>query len=1811
MSEWQIVDYGKNWTTNEWNDYGLLVFADPNPHYPISFSVSWSIIGTLDRTYYHGRGFASSVNYETGVGTYTNPEIVTGKKSENVLDTGWYSYPYSATEALRVISFEARSSSETECLIIGRRYGAPATPMYAYTDVLIPFDFPVFDDVKGFRIYVQSSNRHINQTAGMAIYIWQYNLTNDDGTGVWEELTVSPLDRLKTVDSDGTGRDWDVFNELFELSSNPEGWNALEKNDWGWYIYDQHRQEREFSNVAIRAKGIKVSRGIRLKIQCIDDNTSDRGSGMNVGHVYAQAIRSGGETNQYPITSTLPQAVRTDESSILTYVLAGDFYVICPSQAIIFDDMDHVDYGATDYSFTFDDRTTGEFFIGTDFYGLSHLSTLDILKEAGHYMWFYDSTTQNLVLENRDNLIDSGITFDSSILNADNCSISYPKRQVIDKIILKGNPTLDLVHTDTSPDTLTNQSTRVYFESMPHITTKGELKAIGDNLFLRYGNLFPSVVVSLPYTFTYSAVRIGTYVTVDYSTISSQQMRVQRLLYKYEAGKGLFVTFYLGNPQSPDPIRIRDEINKQTRRINEIFNQTSYINYNSGDYVFASSGGGSGGSGEFYYVQTDGSTPLSADWDVGAHSIRMVSARIDGGITDYYIELIGTPTGNRTIIFPDHNLTIGLTQVELDQLELINSVTIDNTQWGYLGELDQSLTQASTPSFTGVTLTGDLALEANSITGTTVDINNVELQQLSLIGATTISSTQWGYLGSLDQGLTTGSNVGFAQITMVNAINEFSIDDTLSGGSDSAVPTEQAVKGYVDTITGGAVIYWYKTFVSTVENVVASSAADTINFASADGRLTIVGTAATDLITFSVIDSVIDHNSLLNTHNLTTSIDHNTITNNHNLTTDIDHNSITNTHNLTTAIDHNTITNAHNLTTDINHDTVAGFVLAEHLSLPNTIVSVLSDHTQIWHDHDQLTNTHNLTTNIDHDTITNTHNLTTAIDHNSITNTHNLTTNIDHNTITNNHNLTTDIDHDTITNNHNLTTDIDHDTITNTHQGVDTSDSPSFVALTITAGNLLMNGSGTDNERLRAPYLTAIPSSVDNGSIWLEADGLHVYYGGAEDTITSSGTPHTLDSATHSDVTAMTEVLSDLLYWDGANWNNLSRGSDNQILRMNGTALNWETGTGVDGDDLGSHTATQDVNMATFDIENLGTIYHDDDTHYLCRVTSDGTDGGTLHDIGLYWDTTNNYLHLRGYTQIRIDAQTTNVIYATSTEVYFPVGLTMAGTLNLAGQSLIGTGYSLGTAELGWLEDIYDTGVTSGEFDHLDGVSSSIQTQLNGKAPTSHTMASHSDETTYNISTSGTFAFGAAAQNLNLAGFSLTGTGYTLGIGELGWLEDIYDTNVLPAEFDFIDGLNQFLDTGKSPSFNDLTLTGGDLTLGSATPSVYLQAKTLGGETEDVYLVYGDARPALTYSTWAFADTLYNFGIAFTHDDTPADSTARIYVEAVEYRFDTAAFYPDDDNLRDLGKTSQEWKDLYLDGTAHIDTLDVDGTAAITTSLQLGGGAVITTLGDTAALANSDVKVPTNTTVKEYVDALSPDVTPKPYTNLVSINSRKAFLLFEDDYSTGAYNDLEKPVFWSIASLSDAAENATNLFRIENTSGYLRWYSLSDTINTHFDLSAVGAPRQIVIEFENFNYDDVGGADYFNGCTLYWNHWQTTVLMQHGIALLNGKHNVYYHYPSGVETDTGWGNPETLGDHTLRFFVAIDSYTTGLPIRYRIECTGKTAVTGTRADIITADETERFMGWGRMWTSPTRSSGWDIDASLEVLRIYARDNDDL
>jgi len=48
-------------------------------------------------------------------------------------------------------------------------------------------------------------------------------------------------------------------------------------------------------------------------------------------------------------------------------------------------------------------------------------------------------------------------------------------------------------------------------------------------------------------------------------------------------------------------------------------------------------------------------------------------------------------------------------------------------------------------------------------------------------------------------------------------------------------------------------------------------------------------------------------------------------------------------------VDHDQLANTHNLTTDIDHDALTNYLVAEHVSLPSTIASVLSDHNKAAH----------------------------------------------------------------------------------------------------------------------------------------------------------------------------------------------------------------------------------------------------------------------------------------------------------------------------------------------------------------------------------------------------------------------------------------------------------------------------------------------------------------------------------------------------------------------------------------------------------------------------------------------------------------------------------------------------------------------------------------------------------------------------------------------------------------------------------------------------------------------------------------------
>ena len=90
---------------------------------------------------------------------------------------------------------------------------------------------------------------------------------------------------------------------------------------------------------------------------------------------------------------------------------------------------------------------------------------------------------------------------------------------------------------------------------------------------------------------------------------------------------------------------------------------------------------------------------------------------------------------------------------------------------------------------------------------------------------------------------------------------------------------------------------------------------------------------------------------------------------------------------------------------------------------------------------------------------------------------------------------------------------------------------------------------------------------------------------------------------------------------------------------------------------------------------------------------------------------------------------------------------------------------------------------------------------------------------------------------------------------------------------------------------------------------------------------------------------------------------------------------PSADNTHDLGASGAEWKDLYVDGTAYVDTLDLNGTAVTSTAAELNllDGATVTTAeinildGVTATTAEINLLDGVTATTAElnYVDGVT------------------------------------------------------------------------------------------------------------------------------------------------------------------------------------------------------------------------------------------------
>jgi hypothetical protein len=118
--------------------------------------------------------------------------------------------------------------------------------------------------------------------------------------------------------------------------------------------------------------------------------------------------------------------------------------------------------------------------------------------------------------------------------------------------------------------------------------------------------------------------------------------------------------------------------------------------------------------------------------------------------------------------------TIGLsalTSGEVDQLENIGTTTISPSTWGYLGGVDQNVHSGANSTFNDITVLGtvdgidiatqDAKLETLYTTIGLSALTSGEVDQLENIGATTISATQWGFLGAMDQDVNVNGNVEF------------------------------------------------------------------------------------------------------------------------------------------------------------------------------------------------------------------------------------------------------------------------------------------------------------------------------------------------------------------------------------------------------------------------------------------------------------------------------------------------------------------------------------------------------------------------------------------------------------------------------------------------------------------------------------------------------------------------------------------------------------------------------------------------------------------------------------------------------------------------------------------------------------------------------------------------------------------------------------------------------------------------------------------------------------------------------------------
>lgn len=270
------------------------------------------------------------------------------------------------------------------------------------------------------------------------------------------------------------------------------------------------------------------------------------------------------------------------------------------------------------------------------------------------------------------------------------------------------------------------------------------------------------------------------------------------------------------------------------------------------------------------------------------------------------------------------------------------------------------------------TRTGDVVAATNDYTWAQIDKTTSDIADITTKSHTSLTDIGTNTHAQIDTAITNSTNhianTSNPHQTTVDNLNNVTITSVTDGEilqyktdgtqwvNQTFTEADIATATDLTTHTGNDDIHFEQSSISIpasqisdFDTEVSNNTDVAANTAARHDAVTVSDTASIDLtltgqqVSGVVLPAGVDHNSLNNTHNLTTDINHNTITNNHNLTTDIDHNALTN-YLSSEHFQQSSITTVGTVTTGTwsadalvagkvpNHDDLNGYVADEHIA---------------------------------------------------------------------------------------------------------------------------------------------------------------------------------------------------------------------------------------------------------------------------------------------------------------------------------------------------------------------------------------------------------------------------------------------------------------------------------------------------------------------------------------------------------------------------------------------------------------------------------------------------------------------------------------------------------------------------------------------------------------------------------------------------------------------------------------------------------------------------------------------------------------